>query len=209
MNFRKNIDYSEMYAALDTVRADRLTQMELYCAIGKAVCRRSEKGAAVAASEYLCRQYPDVHGLSPRNLRRMRDFFRTYENAPKLMAQAMEIGWTQNVVILEADLNMEQRLWYIQAARQFGWSKAELTAKIAENAHEFIVLAIAEEMCYSEQQEEMPLSLTRSLTVRANGIRHLIQNIRCRWRIRKGGWRRWPITLWPTSMEKRIAFMRC
>ncbi len=209
MNFRKNIDYSEMYAALDTVMADRMTQMELYCAIGKAVCRRSEKGAAVAASEYLCGQYPDVYGLSPRNLRRMRDFFRTYENAPKLMAQAMEIGWTQNVVILEADLNMEQRLWYIQAARQFGWSKAELTAKIAENAHEFIVLAIAEEMCYSEQQEEMSLSLAMSLTVRENRIRHLIQNIRCRWRIGKGGWRRWPIMLWPISMEKRIAFMRC
>ncbi len=209
MNIRKNIDYSEMYAALDTVMADRMTQMELYCAIGKAVCRRSEKGAAVAASEYLRGQYPDVYGLSPRNLRRMRDFFRTYENAPKLMAQAMEIGWTQNVVILEADLNMEQRMWYIQAARQFGWSKAELTAKIAENAHEFIVLAIAEEMCYSEQQEEMPLSLAMSLTVRENRIRHLIQRIRCRRRIRKGGWRRWPITLWPISMEKRIAFMRC
>ncbi len=125
------------------------------------------------------------------------------------MAQAMEVGWTQNVVILEADLDMEQRMWYLQAARQFGWSKAELTAKIAENAHEFIVLAIAEEMCYSEQQEEIPLTLTMSLTVRANRIRHLIQNIRYRWRIRKGGWRRWPITLWPISMEKRIAFMRC
>ncbi len=209
MNIRKNIDYSQMYAALDTVMADRMTQMELYCAIGKAVCRRSEKGAAVAASEYLCRQYPEVHGLSPRNLRRMRDFFRTYEKEPKLMAQAMEVGWTQNVVILEADLDMEQRMWYLQAVRQFGWSKAELTAKIAEKAHEFIVLAIDEEVCYSEQQEETPLPLTMSLTVRANKIRHLIQNIRCRWRICKGGWRRWPITLWPTSMEKRIAFMRC
>ncbi len=195
MNIRKNIDYSEMYAALDTVMADRMTQMELYCAIGKAVCRRREKGAAVAASEYLCRQYPEVHGLSPRNLRRMRDFFRTYENEPKLMEQAMEVGWTQNVVILEADLDMEQRMWYLQAVRQFGWSKAELTAKISENAHEFTVLAIAEEMCYSEQQEETPLSLTMSLNMGVNRIRHLILLIRCRWRIDGKGRRRCPIRM--------------
>ncbi len=197
MNIRKNIDYSQMYAALDTVMADRMPQMEVYCAIGKAVCQRTEKGAAVAASEYLCKQYPDVHGLSPRSLRRMRDFYRTYENEPQLMAQAMEIGWIQNVVIMEADLTMELRKWYIQAVKQFGWSKAELTARIAENAHEFIVLAIAEEMCYSEEQEEAPLPATAATAVRASKIRHLSVRIRCRRRKQQGGWRRWPTTLWP------------
>ena len=38
MNIRKNIDYSEMYKALDDLMAKELTQMELYCEIGKAVC---------------------------------------------------------------------------------------------------------------------------------------------------------------------------
>ncbi len=209
MNIRKNIDYSQMYAELDMLLAAQMPQMELYCAIGKAVCRRTEKGAAVAASEYLCKQYPDVHGLSPRSLRRMRDFYRTYENEPQLMVLAMEIGWIQNVVIMEADLTMELRKWYIQAVKQFGWSKAGLTARIAENAHEFIVLAIAEKMCYSEERDTIALLVTAATAARANRIRHLIVRIRCRWRIYQGGWRRWPTTLWPTFMGKRNAFMRC
>lgn len=92
MNIRKNIDYSEMFEALDMLMTQRLPQMELYCGIGKAVCRRTEKGAAVMASEYLNKQYPDVKGFSPRNLRRMRDFYRTYENHPTLLSCGMQLG---------------------------------------------------------------------------------------------------------------------
>ena len=51
MNIRKNIDYTEMYEALDELMSQQLSQMELYWEIGKAVCRRTEKGAAVMASE--------------------------------------------------------------------------------------------------------------------------------------------------------------
>lgn len=54
--------------------------------------------------------------FSPRNLRRMREFCRTYENDPVLMEQATRIGWTLNVVILEANLTMGERAWYIWAA---------------------------------------------------------------------------------------------
>ena len=104
MNIRKNIDYSEMFEALDMLMTQRLPQMELYCGIGKAVCRRTEKGAAVMASEYLNKQYPDVKGFSPRSLRRMRDFYRTYEDHSALLSRAMKLGWTLNVVIMEADL---------------------------------------------------------------------------------------------------------
>ena len=57
MNIRKNIDYTEMYEALDELMSQQLSQMKLYWEIGKAVCRRTEKGAAVMASEYLNKQY--------------------------------------------------------------------------------------------------------------------------------------------------------
>lgn len=153
MNIRKNIDYSELYAALDAVMAKELLQMELYCEIGKAVCRRTEKVAAVIASEYLNQQYPDVKGFSPRSLHRMRDFYRTYENHPALLSLSMQVGWTQNVVILEADLTMEQREWYLKSASQFGWPKAELIANIDAKAHENIVLAIEDNVCYIVKQE--------------------------------------------------------
>ena len=78
MNVRKATDYSAMFAALDKLVAAALTQMELYCEIGRLVSSRPEKGAAVAAAEYLSTTHPDATGFSPRNLRRMREFYRAY-----------------------------------------------------------------------------------------------------------------------------------
>ena len=188
MNIRKNIDYSEMYKALDDLMAKELTQMELYCEIGKAVCQRSEKGAAVMASEYLNKNYPDVKGFSPRSLRRMRDFYRTYENHPTLLRCAMELGWIQNVVIMEADLTMELREWYMKAAEQFGWSKTELIASIIENAHENIILETEEETYNLEKREKRWDESNKEIK---NTIQQLGQRIRKWWQIWRGHRRRW------------------
>lgn len=92
--------------------------MKLYCELGRLVCERPEKGAAVAAAEHLHSRFPDVSGFSPRNLRRMREFYRMYTGNAELLALAMKIAWTQNVVILEADLEIEERRWYLRAADQ-------------------------------------------------------------------------------------------
>ena len=130
MNIRKPVDYSAMFAALDTLMTANMTQMELYREIGRLVSGRQEKGAAVAAAEYLRGAYPDIPGFSPRNLRRMRDFYRAYESSQEVLAEAMAISWTQNVVILEAELTVQERMWYIRAVRQYGWSKLEIQRKI-------------------------------------------------------------------------------
>ncbi len=207
MNIRKNIDYSEMYEELDKLMEQQLPQMEVYCEIGKAVCQRTEKGAAVMASEYLNKQYPDVKGFSPRSLRRMRDFYRTYENHPTLLSRAMKLGWIQNVVIMEADLTMDLREWYMKAAEQFGWSKTELTANIAANAHENIVLAIEEEMCYAECKEKRIGKIHGVAKTINYNLQQLI--LRCRRLYVKGGRRRWRTISCPIYTEKQIAFMRC
>lgn len=123
--------------------------MELYRGIGCLVSGRPEKGAAVAAAEYLQSAYPDTAGFSPRNLRRMRDFYRTYERDPKVMAEAMTIGWTQNIVILEAELTVQEKSWYIRAIQRFGWSKLELTEQIAVSAHLEVALGLPEGVCYT------------------------------------------------------------
>ena len=92
MNIRKPADYTTMFAALDTLMAAQLPQMELYCEIGRVVSGRAEKGAAVAASEYLQAAYPAAEGFSPRNLRRMRDFYRMYGDTPESLAEAMRLN---------------------------------------------------------------------------------------------------------------------
>lgn len=65
MNVRKNVDYSDTFAALDSLMAANLPQMVLYCEIGQLVSTRPEKGVAVAVAEYLCGTYPDAPGFSP------------------------------------------------------------------------------------------------------------------------------------------------
>ena len=92
MNIRKNIDYSAMFAALDAALTAEMPQMQLCCELGRIVCSRPEKGAAVAAAEHLHSRFPDASGFSPRNLRRMREFYRMYEDTPELLTLAMEIS---------------------------------------------------------------------------------------------------------------------
>ena len=95
MNIRKPTDYATMFTILDTLMEAQLPQMELYREIGRLVSDRVEKGAAVAASEYLQAAYPTAEGFSPRNLRRMREFYAAYEESPEIIRLAMNLGWTQ------------------------------------------------------------------------------------------------------------------
>ena len=154
MNIRKSTDYTAMFTTLDTLMAAQLPQMELYCEIGRLVSGRAEKGAAVAASEYLQATYPTAEGFSPRNLRRMRDFYRMYGNMPELLAEAMRLSWTQNVVIMEAGLTMDERCWYIRKAAESGLSKTELLRMIERSEHSEIALGENEDTCYTVENDE-------------------------------------------------------
>ena len=87
MNVRKPVDYGTTYRKLAAILAQNLPQMDEVYAIGKTISQRPEKGAAVAAAEFLQTNFPDRTGFSPRNVRRMRDFYRTYENDQKLLRQ--------------------------------------------------------------------------------------------------------------------------
>ena len=66
MNVRKPTDYSIMFAALDELMAASMSQMDLYRGIGRVVSGRPEKGAAVAAAEYLQSTYPSHRVLAQK-----------------------------------------------------------------------------------------------------------------------------------------------
>ena len=90
MNVRKPVDYGTMYRELAAILTQNLPQMIEIYTIGKAISQRPEKGAAVAAAEFLQANFPDRTGFSPRNVRRMRDFYRTYENDQTLLQLALK-----------------------------------------------------------------------------------------------------------------------
>lgn len=110
--------------------------MELYSFIGKCICAQGEKAFVVHLAQSLAEQLPQVKGFSPRNLRRMRDFYRTYESQPQLMQKAQTLGWTQNAVILDCCESDEQRAFYITLAAKEKLSKLALMKAIEAGAFE-------------------------------------------------------------------------
>ena len=100
MNVRKPVDYGAMYRELSAILAQNLPQMDEIYAIGKTISQRPEKVTAVMAAEFLQANFPDRTGFSPRNVRRMRDFYRVYENDQTFIQQALKIGWTLSILII-------------------------------------------------------------------------------------------------------------
>ena len=134
MNVRKPVDYGTMYRELTAILTQNLSQMDEVYAIGKATSQRPEKGAATL------------------NVRRMRDFYKTYENDQTRLRLAMKIGWTLNVVIMEAELTMDARKWYLEQARELRWSKAVLLEKLASAAHLEKPLDAETDTCYTNKE---------------------------------------------------------
>jgi hypothetical protein len=109
--------------------------MRLYSVIGRCICAQGEKAFVVYLAEILAVRFSQIKGFSPRNLRRMRDFYRTYENRPDLMCKVQALGWTQNSVILECCENNEQREFYIDCAIDRNLSKLSLMREIETGAY--------------------------------------------------------------------------
>ena len=146
MNIRKPVDYGIMYRELTAILTQNLPQMDEIYAIGKTISQRPEKGAA---AEFLQANFPVRTGFSPRNVRRMRDFYKVYENDQMLLRLAMKIGWTLNVVIMEADLIKEQRISCLQRAVSEKLSKEKLLEIILNGAFAEKPIDEPDEICYN------------------------------------------------------------
>jgi len=107
----------------------------LYWEIGRLILQRQEAegwGARVIdrLSVDLRREFPDMKGFSSRNLKYMRKFAEIYTQTEIVQQAAAQIPWFHNCVILDKVKSAEQRLWYIQATVEYGWSRAVLVHQI-------------------------------------------------------------------------------
>jgi predicted nuclease of restriction endonuclease-like (RecB) superfamily len=108
----------------------------LYWEIGKAIIEKQEKyGWGFAVVDQLAKdlkhEFPDMQGLSMRNLYRIRIFYLSYRNESEFLPQLVaKIPWGHNSVILEKIKDTRERLWYIQQTIKNGWSRAVLVHQI-------------------------------------------------------------------------------
>lgn len=103
----------------------------LYWQIGREILQRQERegwGARVIdrLAADLRHAFPDMTGLSPRNLKYMRAFAAAWPGEPIVQQAAALIPWFHNCIILDKIKDAEERLWYARAAVEHGWSRAVL-----------------------------------------------------------------------------------
>lgn len=81
--------------------------------------------------------FPGIEGFSRTNLLYMRAFAEAYPDSA-IVQQLLDnspIPWGHQVRILDKVKDTEQRLWYIRAACEYGWSRAVLEYQIETNLY--------------------------------------------------------------------------
>src|SRR5262249_40071901 len=69
------------------------------------------------------RAFPEMRGLSPRNLKYMRAFAEAWPDEQFVQQVVAQIPWGHNVRILDYVKSPAERTWYVQQTIQHGWSR--------------------------------------------------------------------------------------
>lgn len=112
----------------------------LYWRIGRGILDRQERegwGAKVIdrLSADLRREFPDMKGFSPRNLRYMRAFAQAWPDEAFVQQVAAQLPWFHNCILLDKLDDDQTRRWYAQAAIAHGWSRNVLALQIDSALH--------------------------------------------------------------------------
>jgi predicted nuclease of restriction endonuclease-like (RecB) superfamily len=107
----------------------------LYWGIGSEITRRQRAegwGTKVieALGRDLKRSFPEMRGLSPRNLKYMKAFADSWPEEPIVQQAAAQLPWFHNCILLDKVKDPAERLWYVQRAIENGWSRNVLVIQI-------------------------------------------------------------------------------
>ncbi len=81
-------------------------------------------------------EFPSIKGLSPRNLKYMRAFAEAWPEEAIVQQVVAQLPWGHNVRLLDRLSTNEERLWYARNAIEFGWSRNVLEIQIGTRLHE-------------------------------------------------------------------------
>jgi predicted nuclease of restriction endonuclease-like (RecB) superfamily len=112
----------------------------LYWQLGQDILtRQRQQGWGAKVIDRLARdlqkEFPDMKGFSPRNLKYMRAFAEAYPNEPIVQEVLAQITWYHNIALIEKLKSPEERLWYAQKTVENGWSRNVLVHQIETGLH--------------------------------------------------------------------------
>ncbi len=80
-------------------------------------------------------EFPDMKGLSPRNMKYMRAFSEAWPEEEFVQQAVAQIPWGHNVRLLEMVPDRPTREWYIKKTIEQGWSRSVLEMQIENRTH--------------------------------------------------------------------------
>ena len=87
------------------------------------------------ASADLRAAFPEMTGLSVRNLRHMRSMAAAWPTAALVQRVVARLPWGHNIELLDKIDDPTTREWYAREAIQHGWSRAVLANQIMSQLH--------------------------------------------------------------------------
>ncbi|MDH6310306.1 putative nuclease of restriction endonuclease-like (RecB) superfamily [Dysgonomonas sp. PFB1-18] len=126
------------YNAMKTVNAEMIN---LYWNVGEYISKQldsSKWGESVVKelAVYLSKHEPDLKGFSDKNLWRMKQFYETYKDYPKLSTLLREISWSHNLAIFSRCKTVEEREFYLNISKKESYSFRELDRQISSGLFE-------------------------------------------------------------------------
>jgi len=79
--------------------------------------------------------FPDIKGMSARNLRYMQKFASEFDNDEFLQHNVAKLPWTSITTIIDQVKDKEVRNWYIKEAINNGWSRPIIVHQIESNLY--------------------------------------------------------------------------
>jgi predicted nuclease of restriction endonuclease-like (RecB) superfamily len=125
----------------NAIKAVNAELINLYWNIGEYISKKieqSEWGDSVVTelANFIQTQEPEIKGLSDKNIWRMKQFYETYKDFPKLSTVLREISWSHNLGIFSRCKTAEEREFYLRLAKQESYSFRELERQISASLFE-------------------------------------------------------------------------
>jgi len=125
----------------NAIRAVNAELINLYWNIGEYISKKieqSEWGDSVVSelANFIQTHEPQIKGFSDKNIWRMKQFYETYKDFPKLSTLLREISWSHNLAIFSRCKTAEEREFYLKQSKQESYSFRELERQISASLFE-------------------------------------------------------------------------
>lgn len=101
------------------------------------------KAVVQELATFIAHTEPNVKGFSAQNLWRMKQFYETYKDEPKLSTLLREIGWSHNSLIFSSCKTTQEREFYLHLTRKERLSFRELERQINASYYERVMMGNA------------------------------------------------------------------